>query len=170
MNKPTNYGHTEAKAQIQISIPNKYLGCGYKGLVFFQNNGTHGRGTHSTKMGADSLAGKYPKCPKIYRPNLSAQAKKFWISMKIGLIGRLQSVNKQIDPSSLCKKTFISETKMCSLINMYFLREKEEIFFTYSRPLLVQNVNEIEFELSRMQMKLPFIILAKVFMYIRCIF
>jgi hypothetical protein len=25
-------------AQIQIPIPNKYLGCGYKGLVFCRNN------------------------------------------------------------------------------------------------------------------------------------
>ena len=26
-------------AQIQILIPNKYLGCGYKGLLFCRNNG-----------------------------------------------------------------------------------------------------------------------------------
>jgi hypothetical protein len=25
---------------------------------------------------------KYPKCPRIYLPNLSAQAQKFWISIK----------------------------------------------------------------------------------------
>ena len=31
---------------------------------------------------------KYPKWPKIYLPNLSAQAQKFWISMKKSLIGR----------------------------------------------------------------------------------
>jgi hypothetical protein len=30
-----------------------------------------------------------PKCPRIYLPNLSAQAQKFWISMKKGLIGFL---------------------------------------------------------------------------------
>jgi hypothetical protein len=28
---------------------------------------------------------KYPKYPKIYLPNLLAQAQKFWISMKKGL-------------------------------------------------------------------------------------
>ena len=39
-------------------------------------------------MGADKLAEKYPKCPKIDLPNLSAQAKKFGISMKQGFIGR----------------------------------------------------------------------------------
>jgi hypothetical protein len=31
---------------------------------------------------------KYPKCPKIYLPELSAQALKFGISMKKGFIGR----------------------------------------------------------------------------------
>ena len=34
---------------------------------------------------------KYPKCPRIYLPNLSAQAQKFWISMKKGFIWRPQS-------------------------------------------------------------------------------
>ena len=68
---------------------------------------------------------------------------------------------------------------------VYFLREREEIFFTYLVQLpfelpvqipvqllleLDKNVNEIEFELSRRWIKRPFIILAKVFMYIRCIF
>ena len=28
------------------------------------------------------------KCPRIFLPNLSAQAQKFWISMKKGFIGR----------------------------------------------------------------------------------
>ena len=31
---------------------------------------------------------KYPKCPKIYLPKLSAKAQKFGISMKKGFIGR----------------------------------------------------------------------------------
>ena len=43
---------------------------------------------HSTKMGADSLAENCPKCPKMYLPNLFAQAQKFRISMKKGFIGR----------------------------------------------------------------------------------
>ena len=30
----------------------------------------------------------YLKCPRIYLPNLFAQAQKFWISMKKGFIGR----------------------------------------------------------------------------------
>ena len=34
----TDYGHTKAKYQILCS-PNKYLVCGYKGLVFCRNNG-----------------------------------------------------------------------------------------------------------------------------------
>ena len=36
------------------------------------------------KMGADSLAEKIPQIPQ----NLSAQAQKFWISMKKSFIGR----------------------------------------------------------------------------------
>jgi hypothetical protein len=46
----------------------------------------NGQGTHSTKMGADKLPEN--KCPKIYLPNLSAQAQKFGILMKKGFIGR----------------------------------------------------------------------------------
>jgi hypothetical protein len=38
-------------------------------------------------MGADSIAENTRKCPKIYLPNLSAQAQKLWISMKKGFIG-----------------------------------------------------------------------------------
>ena len=33
------------------------------------------------------VRGKFPKCPRIYLPNLSAQAQNFWISMKKGFIG-----------------------------------------------------------------------------------
>ena len=36
----------------------------------------------------NSYFNKYPKCPKIYLPKLSAQAQKFWILMKKGFIGR----------------------------------------------------------------------------------
>ena len=42
-------------------------------------NGTHGQGTHSTKMGADKSAENTTNAP-----NLSAQAQKFGISMKKG--------------------------------------------------------------------------------------
>ena len=40
----TDYGHTKAKSLILCGpnsnpIPNKHLGCGYKGLVFCRNNG-----------------------------------------------------------------------------------------------------------------------------------
>ena len=44
------------------------MGCGYKGLVFCRNNGKHGQGTRSTRMGADRLNRKYPKYPRIYLP------------------------------------------------------------------------------------------------------
>ena len=46
-----DYGHTKAKSLIQIPNPNKYLGCGYKGLVFCRNNGWLME--NSTKIGAD---------------------------------------------------------------------------------------------------------------------
>ena len=35
---------------------------------------------------------KYPKCPKIYLPNLSVHDQKFWISLKKGFIWRPYSV------------------------------------------------------------------------------
>ena len=38
-------------------------------------------------MGADSSAENTPSA-QIYLPDLSAQAQKFWISMKEGFIGR----------------------------------------------------------------------------------
>ena len=39
---------------------------------------------------------KYPKCPRIYLPSLSAQAQTFYILMKKGFIGRPLSVPKSI--------------------------------------------------------------------------
>ena len=41
-------------------------------------------GTHSAKI----VKPKYHKCPKIYKPNLSAQAQKIGISLKKGFIRR----------------------------------------------------------------------------------
>ena len=55
-------------AQIQIPLTNKYLEVGYKGLFFCRNNGKHGQETHSTKMGADSLAENIPNASKNFSP------------------------------------------------------------------------------------------------------
>ena len=51
-------------------------------------NGKHGQGTHSTKMGADKLAKNNPNAPKCICPNCLQKAQKFGISMKKGFIGR----------------------------------------------------------------------------------
>ena len=49
-------------------------------------NGTHGQGTHSTKMGADIPAeNMYPKCLKTFQAKMSAQAQKFETSEKSSL-------------------------------------------------------------------------------------
>ena len=41
------------------------------------------KGLKVPKWNANILAqNTYPNCPKIYLPNLSAQAQKFWFSMK----------------------------------------------------------------------------------------
>ena len=66
-------------AQIQISIPNRYLGFQYKGLFWLVRR-KNGQGTHCTKMSADKSTKNNPM------PKLSAQ--KFWILMEIGFIGR----------------------------------------------------------------------------------
>ena len=54
-----------AQIQIQIPISNKYLGCGYKSLVFHRNNGKHGQGTHCTKMDVDKSAENTPNAPEF---------------------------------------------------------------------------------------------------------
>jgi hypothetical protein len=43
-------------------------------------------------MGADSSAENTPNAPAFFLPNLSAQAQKFWISMKKCFVGRPYSV------------------------------------------------------------------------------
>ena len=48
-------------------------------------------------MGADSLAENTPKCPRIYLPNLSAEAQKFWISMKNASLGIRSPCNRQCE-------------------------------------------------------------------------
>ena len=74
----TDYGHTIAKSQILILIPNKCLVFGYKGIICCRNNsilienrsnGKHEQGTHSIKMGADKLAENTPNVPKSICPN-----------------------------------------------------------------------------------------------------
>ena len=82
----TDCGHMMAKSQmslrpkIQIPIPNKYLEFGYKGLVFWRNNGWL-----MEKMGKDSL-----KYLIIHLPKLSAQIvfPSPHVSMRTCFIGR----------------------------------------------------------------------------------
>ena len=73
-------------AKIQIPIPNNLLVCEYKGLVSCRNN----------DLMMENMDKEFTllKCvliiwPKILQTpqNLSAQAQKFWISMKEGFIG-----------------------------------------------------------------------------------
>ena len=56
--RTTDYGHTMAKFQIQIPIPNIGIVVGIKGLVLSRMyqwliNEKHGQGTHINKMGGD---------------------------------------------------------------------------------------------------------------------
>ena len=62
-------------AQIQIPIPNKYLGFGYKGLVFCRNNGW--------LMGADKSTKSTLNAPKFICP-----CPKVWYFNKKCFIGR----------------------------------------------------------------------------------
>ena len=58
-------------ANIQIPIPNKYLGCGYKlkGLVFCRNNGwiieNMDKRLTVAKLGDDSLVKNTPNAPEF---------------------------------------------------------------------------------------------------------
>ena len=58
---------------VQIPIPNKYLGFGYKGLVFCRNSGwlmeNMDKATHSTKMGPDKPAENASNAQKFICPN-----------------------------------------------------------------------------------------------------
>ena len=81
-------------AEIQIPIPNKYLGLGYKGLLFIKimvEQWKLGQGTHCTKMGADRLA----EIPQISQ-NLSVQfvypSQKIQNLIEKGFFGHPQSV------------------------------------------------------------------------------
>ena len=65
----TDYGLTKAPllfaAQIQIPVPNKYLGCGYKGLFFCKNNV---KLTAVLKWRLIVLAKNIPNGPKYISP------------------------------------------------------------------------------------------------------
>jgi hypothetical protein len=65
--------------------------CGYKGLVCLkeimvelgmQNMNKGLTAVHCTKIGDDSLAKRIQNAPKIFRPNLSAQAQKLGVLEK----------------------------------------------------------------------------------------
>ena len=74
-------------AQIVCPSPKKYLGFGYKGLVFCRINGKHGQGTHSSKMGADKSFENTPNAPKFIFPN-GLPKPKIWFRWKKGFSGR----------------------------------------------------------------------------------
>jgi hypothetical protein len=58
--------------QIQIPIPNKYLGCGYKGLVFCRNNGCEMENMDKGLTVPKWVLIVWPKIPQMPQ-NLSAQ-------------------------------------------------------------------------------------------------
>jgi hypothetical protein len=67
----TDYGHTKAEFfGAEIQIPNKYLGYGYKGLVFVKNMDTVPKWVLIVRP-------KYPQCHRIYLPNMSAKVLDF---------------------------------------------------------------------------------------------
>ena len=70
------------EAQIQIPLPNKYLGFGYKELVFCRNNGWIMENMVkelTVPKWVLIVRPKYPKCLKNFQPKMSAQAQKFEI-------------------------------------------------------------------------------------------
>ena len=73
----TDYGHTKAKCLILCDpnsspIPNKYLGCRYKGLVFCRNNGWIMKKMDKGLLLAKLVLRVWPKIPQMPQ-NLSAQ-------------------------------------------------------------------------------------------------
>ena len=87
-------------------------------------------------MGAESLAQNYPKCPRIYLPNMSAQAQTFKISIKKDFIGRPLSVLLLHPTSHTLNQTREAPQKPGLLsISMQFYRfwsfkkQKTDIFY-----------------------------------------
>ena len=90
----TDYGHMMAKSLILCDPnsnsnpnPSKFMGFGYKGLVFCRNNGWLNYGFYRSHFGKMHLLpvehffhpkrfngkhGQYSICPKVYLPKLSA--------------------------------------------------------------------------------------------------
>ena len=76
-------------AKIQIKIPNKYLGCGYKGSVFCRNNSWIMENMDKgMRMGADSLAENTPNAPEFICPICLPKPKSSGFQWKKGFIGR----------------------------------------------------------------------------------
>ena len=80
----TDYGHTMAKffaAKIQIPMPNKYLRFGYKGLVFYRNNGwlmeNMDKGLTVPKW-VLIVWPKIPQMPKNWSAQIVCPSPKFW--------------------------------------------------------------------------------------------
>ena len=121
-------------AKIQIPIPNNLLVCEYKGLVSCRNN----------DLMMENMDKEFTllKCvliiwPKILQTpqNLSAQAQKFWISMKEGFIERPWFSNKQGPIHSRSKqrtdqRVLVLTLKFLVLKNWFFsLKKYFQIFF-----------------------------------------
>ena len=79
-------------AQIQIPIPNKYLGCEYKSLVFFRNNDwimeKMDKGLTVPKWVLNSSAENSPNAPKLICPICLPKFKSLGFQRKKGIIGR----------------------------------------------------------------------------------
>ena len=110
--------------QIQIPIPNKYLRCGYKGLVFCRSNGWIMKIWTRDSLyqhGCWYFDQKYSKWPRICLSNFKS-------SMKKGFIGRPYSVAETIH--RYCRSTvtnFLSIAKVHKSISRSAMEFKERI-------------------------------------------
>ena len=98
MSQVTDYGHMMVKSMIlcKFKSQSQIVIWDLDLKAYFFRNEKHGQGTHNTKMGTDKVFEKYSKCPKTYLPKLSAQAQKFGILMKKGIIGCPYSVSQVV--------------------------------------------------------------------------
>ena len=93
------------------------MGVGCKGLVFYRNNGKHGQGTHSTKMGADGLAENAPNDSNNFSPEYLPKPKSsrflkkaLWVSVVRGI--RYYQTLRRFPIDYRCVEKFLKITQI----------------------------------------------------------
>ena len=116
-----------------------YFGFGYTGLVFCRNNGKHGQGTLSTKMGVDKPAENTQNAPKCICPNRLPKPKSLGFRWKKVSLG----VHSPWSP------IYCSHHRKC--IYYYFLGRKQNFYDKHSGVSNLSILDSIAFCRKKLQ-------------------